>query len=119
MTVVLNRLDDKLESSKYKIDMAVLNSNIGNRPTYEELISTINNNNKQFKTANEITTALETFRVNFWNDLTSRYTTTTDMNNILSNYTKLTKLQEELEKYATLEKLEEKILEEYLLLRHF
>ena len=111
MNVVLNRLDDKLESSKYKTDMAALNSNIGNRPTYEELISTINNNNKKFKTANEITTALETFRVNFWNDLTSRYTTTTDMNNILSNYTKLTKLQEELEKYATLEKLEEKILE--------
>lgn len=111
MNIVLNRLDDKLESAKYKTDMATLNSNIGNRPTYDELISTINNNNKKFKTANEITTALETFRVNFWNDLTSRYTTTVDMENTLSNYTKLTKLREELDKYATLEKLEEKILE--------
>ena len=111
VNVVLNRLDDKLESSKYKTDIATINSNISNRPTYDELISTINNNNKKFKTANEITTALDTFRVNFWNDLTNRYTTTEDLNTLLTNYTKLTKLQEELERYATLEQLENKILE--------
>ena len=111
LNIVLNRLDEKLESSKYKTDMAAINSNINNRPTYTELLSTIENNNKKFKSGDEITTALETFRVNFWSDLRAQYTTTNDMNNTLSTYTTLVKLQEELAKYASLEKLEQKILE--------
>lgn len=111
VNIVLNRLDEKLESSKYKTDMATINSNINNRPTYTELLSTIENNNKKFKSAAEITTALETFRVNFWSDLRAQYTNSTDLTNTLSNYTTLVKLKEELDKYATIEKLEEKILE--------
>ena len=111
VTIILNRLDEKLESSKYKTDMAALNSNISNRPTYTELLSTIENNNKKFKSAAEITTALDTFRINFWNDLRTQFTNTNDMNNLLSNYTTLVKLKEELDKYATIEKLEAKILE--------
>lgn len=111
MNIVLNRLDEKLESSKYKSDMAAVNSNINNRPTYTELLSTIENNNKKFKSADEITTALETFRANFWSDLRSQFTNTIDMNNKFNNYATLVKLQEELDKYATLEKLEQKILD--------
>ena len=111
LNIVLNRLDEKLESSKYKTDIAAINSNINNRPTYTELLSTIENNNKKFKSGDEITTALETFRVNFWSDLRSQYTTTNDMNKTLGAYTTLVKLQEELAKYASLEKLEQKILE--------
>ena len=107
----VDKLDSKVEKSKYNTDLAAIDGKINDRPTYNELISSINNNNKKFKTGDEIITTLETFRTNFWNDILANYSTTADMNNKLDTYTTLTKLHEELSNYTTLEALNNKILE--------
>lgn len=111
INTVAAKLDEKVDKSIYQNKVVEDTNKFNDRPTYAELTSAITNNNKKFKTSDEINNILEGFKISFWNDIILKYTTTETLNNIFSNYTTLEHLNSELEKYTTLETLEKKILD--------
>lgn len=111
MNAMANKLDDKVDRSTYQNKVIEDANKFNDRPTYAELTSALSNNNKKFKTSDEINNILEGFKISFWNEIILKYTTTETLNNMFSNYASLSHLNSELQKYTTLEALERKILD--------
>ena len=111
LDILSSKVDDKLDKIIFQNTINNQDTKINDRPTYNELTSAIQNNNKKYKTSEEVDNVLEGFKIAFWNDLVLRYTNTTDLNNMLNNYATLAYVRSELEKYTTIEALENKILD--------
>lgn len=109
---ISTNLDNKVDKLTYNTELSRVNTTLNDKPSYAELRSAIETNNKKYTTSTEIGATLDSFKTEFWDDLTQNgFISPEDFNDRMSAVVSLEKLNAELSKYASIEALNAKILE--------